>query len=66
MIRLEIKNGVQKITEICDDCKCHVKHLTVEDILVKGNTDATVKNSKGEVITRKTHDHMNCKCDHCG
>tara|TARA_R100000005_G_C4926989_1_gene157646 strand:+ start:117 stop:323 length:207 start_codon:yes stop_codon:yes gene_type:complete len=65
MIRLEIKNGVQKITEICDKCKCHVKDLTVDDILVKGNTDAIIKNSKGEEVTRKTHDHMTCKCEHC-
>ena len=65
MIRLEIKNGVQKITEICDKCKCHVKDLTVDDILVKGNTDAIIKNSKGEEVTRKTHDHMTCECEHC-
>ena len=50
MIRLEIKNGVQKITEICDKCKCHVNDLTVDDILVKGKTDMIIKNSKGEEV----------------
>ena len=65
MIRLEIKNGVQTIKEVCDKCKCHVKDLTVDDILVKGNTDMIIKNSKGEIVTRKTHDHMTCKCENC-
>ena len=35
MIRLEIRNGVQKLTEICDCCQCHIKDLTTDDILVK-------------------------------
>ena len=65
MIRLEIRNGVQTITEVCDKCKCHVKDLTVDDILVKGNTDMIIKNSKGEEVTRETHDHMTCECEHC-
>ena len=65
MIRLEIKNGVQKLTEVCDMCKCHVRDLQVEDILVKGKTDAIVKDKEGKEITRKTHDHMTCKCEHC-
>tara|TARA_R110001583_G_scaffold11926_18_gene53294 strand:+ start:101 stop:304 length:204 start_codon:yes stop_codon:yes gene_type:complete len=65
MIRLEIKNGVQTITEVCDDCKCHVNNLTLDDILVKGKTDMTIKNSKGEEVTRTKLDRPNCKCDHC-
>ena len=35
MIRLVIDNGVQTITERCDDCGCHVRNLTIDDILVK-------------------------------
>ena len=35
MIRLEIKNGKQTITAICNKCKCHVKDLNPEDIIVK-------------------------------
>ena len=65
MIRLEIKNGLQTITEVCDDCKCHVNNLTLDDILVKGKTDMTIKNSKGEEVTRTKLDRPNCKCDHC-
>ena len=65
MIRLQIRNGVQSITEVCDMCKCHVNNLTLDDILVKGDTDAIIKNSKGEEITRKKHEHMSCKCEHC-
>ena len=42
-----------------------VNNLTLDDILVKGDTDAIVKNSKGEEITRKKHEHMSCKCEHC-
>ena len=45
MIRLEIKNGVQTITEVCDKCKCHVKNLTVDDILVKGNMEYYINES---------------------
>ena len=37
MIRLVIDNGVQTITERCDDCGCHVRNLTIDDILVKKN-----------------------------
>jgi len=65
MIRFTSAGGVQTLTEVCDNCKCHVRDLTVEDILVKGDTDAIIKNSKGEEITRKTHNHMTCKCEHC-
>ena len=51
MIRLEIKNGVQKLTEVCDHCNCHMNDLTVDDILVKKDSDLTIKNSKGEEVT---------------
>ena len=65
MIKIVFKNGMQKITAICDDCKCHIKDLTVQDILVKGDTDAIVKDENGNEITRKDHEYNNCKCEHC-
>ena len=65
MIRLEIKNGVQKITERCDDCGCHVNNLIIDDILVKGNTDMIIKDSKGEEVTRTKLDRPKCQCENC-
>ncbi len=65
MIRLTIKNGIQEITERCDDCGCYVKNLQLDDILVKGNTDLIVKNSKGEEVTRKKLDRAKCQCENC-
>ena len=65
MIKLVIANGVQTITEVCDDCKCHVRDLHVDDILVKGPSGTIVKDSKGNEITRTEHDHKNCKCESC-
>ena len=62
---MSIRSGVQTITEICDDCKCHVRDLTIHDILVKGKTDMIIKNSKGEEVTRTEHNHKNCKCESC-
>ena len=35
MIKYEVKNGVQTITEVCETCKCHVRDLDVEDIAGK-------------------------------
>ena len=65
MIRLSIKNGMQTIKAICNACGCHIKDLTVQDILVKGNTDAIVKDENGNEITRKDHEYNDCKCDKC-
>jgi hypothetical protein len=64
MIRLTIKKGVQTITEICDTCKCHIRNLTTDDILVKGKTDLIIKNSKGEEITN-TDPRPKCYCEDC-
>ena len=64
MIRLEIKKGVQKITERCDTCGCYIKDLTVDDILVKKPSDLTIKNSKGEVV-ENTSARPKCYCNHC-
>ncbi len=65
MIRLTIKNGVQKITERCDTCGCHVNNLILDDILVKGNTDMIIRNSKGEEVTRTKLNRPECKCEGC-
>jgi hypothetical protein len=58
-------DGQQTITEICDDCKCHVRDLTVDDILVKGNNNLIFQDSRGNEVTRKEHDHQTCKCETC-
>tara|TARA_R100001510_G_C7609620_1_gene173589 strand:- start:427 stop:630 length:204 start_codon:yes stop_codon:yes gene_type:complete len=65
MIRLTIKNGTQTIEARCNECGCYIKDLTVQDILVKGDTDAIVKDENGDEITRKDHEYNNCKCEHC-
>lgn len=65
MIRLEITSGVQTITEVCDSCSCHVNNLTVDDILVKGDTDLIIKDSQGTEVTRKTLNRPECKCEDC-
>ena len=66
MIRLEIsKNGTQKLTEVCDKCQCHVRDLSVKDILVKGKTDLKIYDEDGKEVTRKEHDLKTCTCEHC-
>ena len=64
MVKLVIKNGVQTITEICDTCKCHIRNLITDDIMVKGKTDLIIKNSKGEVVTN-TEPRPKCYCEDC-
>tara|TARA_B100001094_G_scaffold332094_1_gene402745 strand:+ start:2196 stop:2402 length:207 start_codon:yes stop_codon:yes gene_type:complete len=65
MIKLVIKNGVQTITEVCDNCKCHVTDLNIDDILVKGKSDIIIKDTKGNIVTREKHEHQTCECEHC-
>jgi|8_EtaG_2_1085327.scaffolds.fasta_scaffold292411_2 hypothetical protein len=66
MIRLTIsKEGTQKITEVCDKCDCHVRNLTVSDILVKGDTDMKIFDENGKEVTRKEHPHQTCRCTDC-
>ena len=65
MVRMEIKNGTMQMTAVCNHCGCHIKDLTVQDILVKGDTDAIVKDENGNEITRKDHEYNDCKCEHC-
>ena len=66
MIRLEIKSGVQKLEEVCDSCQCHIKDLTVDDILVKSDKlkGLTLKDSKGREVTR-TEPRPKCYCELC-
>ena len=66
MIRLEIKNGKQTITAVCNKCKCAIKTLNPEDIIVKKpNNPNKIYDSKGKEITRTEHEWNDCKCEHC-
>jgi len=62
MIRLQIKKGVQTLTEVCDHCKCHIRNLTTDDILVN-KTDMIIKDSKGKVVGNEPR--PKCYCEHC-
>lgn len=64
MIRLVIKKGVQTITEVCDTCNCHMQNLTMDDLLVKGDTDLIIKDSKGKEVTNK-EPRPKCYCEGC-
>ncbi len=66
MIKLTIKSGVQTITEVCEHCKCHIRDLSVNDILVKPRSldGVTVKDSDGKEVTR-TEARDKCYCEHC-
>ena len=64
MIRLSVsKEGTQKITERCDICGCHVNNLTVNDILIKGNTDLNIFDEDGNEVTRTKLNRPECKCE---
>jgi len=66
MIKLTISpDGAQKITERCDACGCHVNNLTVNDILVKGDTGLNIFDSDGNEVTRTTLDRPKCTCEDC-
>ena len=52
MIKLVLSGNTQTITKVCNDCGCHIDDLEVEDIMVKGDTDAIVKDKDGNEITR--------------
>ena len=64
MIKMTVIKGVQTLTEICDTCKCHIKDLTINDILVKGKTDLIIKNDKGEEVTN-TEPRPKIYCNAC-
>ena len=68
MIKLRIaSNGTQTITKVCNDCGCHIDDLEVEDILIKGDTDAIVKDKDGNEITRTElpSNLKECQCEEC-
>ena len=66
MIRLTVKNGVQAITEICDDCNCHVNNLKITDIItsIKTQPGITLKDENGNVLEAKETRTV-CKCKSC-
>ena len=64
MIQLQIKNGVQTLTEICDTCRCHIQNLTTDDILVKVPSDLIIKNSQGREVTN-TEPRPKSYCHSC-
>tara|TARA_R110000851_G_scaffold48314_1_gene116872 strand:+ start:694 stop:900 length:207 start_codon:yes stop_codon:yes gene_type:complete len=66
MIKLTNINGVQVITEVCGTCKCHIKDLSVNDILIKPNelNGVTLTDSDGNEVTR-TSPRPECHCEHC-
>ncbi len=63
MIKYEVKNGVQTITEICEKCKCHIRNLTSDDILVT-KPGQKIRDSKGNLVTR-TGPREKCYCGNC-
>ena len=68
MIKLVLGgDGTQTITKVCNHCGCHIDDLEVDDILVKSNTDAIVKDKDGNEITRTElpGELCNCKCEEC-
>jgi hypothetical protein len=68
MIRFTNVEGEQSITEVCEDCKCHIRDLSVSDIVVQGSTTSgmVIQDDKGEEITRTKLDRPLCKCNDCG
>ena len=58
--------GVQVITEICSTCKCHIRDLSVNDILIKppALNGVTVTDSDGNEVTR-TAPRSECYCEDC-
>ena len=67
MIRLTIRKGKQQtIEEVCDHCKCKIRDLTVDDIMVKPKalSGVTVKDTNGNEVTR-TEPREKCYCEHC-
>ena len=55
------------IEKVCNHCGCHIQDLQVEDILVKGNTDARVYDKDENEITRTElpDDLVNSVCEDC-
>ena len=66
MIKMTVINGVQVLTEVCEVCKCHIRDLSTNDILVKAPElkDLTVTDGDGNEVTRTTP-RDECWCDDC-
>ena len=68
MIKLELKrDGTQNNTKVCNMCGCHIEDLAVEDIMVKKDSDVTVKDKDGNEITRTElpSNLKECQCEEC-
>ena len=68
MIRLQLGgDGTQTITKVCNMCGCHIEDLVIEDIMIKKDSDVTVKDKDGNEITRTElpSDLKECKCETC-
>jgi hypothetical protein len=71
MIKLELSDGNQTITKVCNHCGCHMEDLQIEDILVKpkwANSDnLTFRDKDGNEITRTElpEELNNCQCEEC-
>tara|TARA_R100000152_G_C6567409_1_gene35957 strand:+ start:265 stop:465 length:201 start_codon:yes stop_codon:yes gene_type:complete len=63
MIKYEVKNGVQTITEVCETCKCHVRDLDVKDIVVNKTPGITLRDKNGNVIGSEPRPE--CYCEDC-
>ncbi len=48
-------------------CGCHIEDLVIEDIMIKKDSDVTVKDKDGNEITRTElpSDLKECKCETC-
>jgi hypothetical protein len=66
MIKMTVIKGVQTITEVCGTCKCHIRDLSVNDILIKPPSLAgvTLTDSDGKEVTR-TKPRVECYCEDC-
>ena len=71
MVKLELSNGEQTITKVCNTCGCHLEDLTTDDILVvptwNSGSGLTLKDSQGNTITRTKlpNSLCNCECEDC-
>jgi len=68
MIKLELKrDGTQNITKVCNMCGWHIEDLVIEDIMVKKDSDVTVKDKDGNEITRTElpSNLKECQCEEC-